>query len=488
MRIELASEIDFKGWRDAAREACRRDLRPENLRWVTPGSEDDLFAPGPVAHLKQNREDDRKVVAPKPFLQTAERVVCLREPERFSRLYRILWRYQKERRLFQNAADPDMVWLNSGEKLIRRDVHKMHAFVRFRKAGETEEGREQFAAWFEPTYRIERLAAPFFQKRFANMDWVIVTPEASIFWSDGQLIFGDGGKPQDVPSADALEDHWRTYFSSIFNPARLKISAMTSEMPKKYWRNLPEADLIPDLIRSAHARERGMAENAPTLPSPLSETLAARQTEDLELPGTPQDLSSLNAALKSCRRCELADCASQSVCGTGPTNARIMLVGEQPGDQEDIAGKPFVGPAGQLLDECLQKAGIDRSMLYLTNAVKHFRFEARGKRRLHKSPSAGHIDTCRWWLTQEIEFVRPDIIVAMGLSAARSLLRQTVKLGDVRGQPIRLPEGQILFVTCHPSSLLRQPDAERQTAETEAFICDLREASRFLGGGQAAIS
>lgn len=480
MKIELSSEIDFKGWRDAAREACRRDLRPDSLRWVTPGQDEDLFASAYTVHLKQNREDDRKVVAPKPFLQTAERVVCLREPKRFARLYRILWRYQKERRLFQNAADPDMVWLNSGEKLIRRDIHKMHAFVRFRKAGETPDGREQFVSWFEPTHRIERLAAPFFQKRFANMDWLIVTPEASIRWSDGVLSFGKGGRREDVPAEDALEDHWRTYFSSIFNPARLKISAMTSEMPKKYWKNLPEADLIPELIRSAHARERSMAETAPTLPSPLSETLAARSAGELELTNAHEDLPSLNKALKTCRRCDLADCASQTVCGEGPARARIMLVGEQPGDQEDIAGRPFIGPAGQLLKECLNKAGLDRRSVYLTNAVKHFRFEARGKRRLHKSPSVGHIDTCRWWLTKEIEFVRPDLIVALGTTAARSLLRQTVKLADVRGHPIKLPEGHTVFVTCHPSSLLRQPDAERREVETKAFIDDLSQVTRHL--------
>ena len=312
------------------------------------------------------------------------------------------------------------------------------------------------------------------------MDWVIVTPEASIHWQDNKLTFGEGGRREDVPAADALEDHWRTYFASIFNPARLKIQAMTSEMPKKYWKNLPEADLIPDLIRSAHARERAMAETAPTLPSPLSKTLSERQAPELEAFEEATDLIALKKALRTCRRCELADCASQTVCGEGPAQARVMLVGEQPGDQEDIEGKPFIGPAGHLLNDCLEKAGLSRDDIYITNAVKHFRFEARGKRRIHKPPSVGHVDACRWWVSKEIEFVRPDVIIALGLTAARSLLHQNVRLGDVRGQAISLPQGQTLVVTCHPSSLLRQPDAETRLAETEAFIRDLSQAADFL--------
>jgi len=177
---------------------------------------------------------------------------------------------------------------------------------------------------------------------------------------------------------------------------------------------------------------------------------------------------------RGCRRCELYKFATQTVFGEGPLDARIMFVGEQPGDHEDIAGRPFVGPAGALFDAALDKAGIDRSTVYVTNAVKHFKFVAKGKRRIHNKPDAGEISACRWWIEHERELVRPPVTVALGVTAARSLIGKTVTISKVRGEPLALEDGSECWVTVHPSSLLRMPDPEKRREGRALFLRDLK--------------
>jgi DNA polymerase len=177
---------------------------------------------------------------------------------------------------------------------------------------------------------------------------------------------------------------------------------------------------------------------------------------------------------RKCTRCDLYKHATQTVFGEGPLDAAIMFVGEQPGDQEDIAGLPFVGPAGAVLDEALEKAGIDRSSVYVTNAVKHFKFVQKGKRRIHNKPDAGEISACRWWIEHERELIRPSVTVALGATAARSLIGKTVTISKVRGEPLTLEHGGECWVTVHPSSLLRMPDAEARREGRALFVRDLR--------------
>ena len=177
---------------------------------------------------------------------------------------------------------------------------------------------------------------------------------------------------------------------------------------------------------------------------------------------------------RGCTRCELYKFGTQTVFGEGPLNASIMFVGEQPGDQEDLAGRPFVGPAGALFDEALEKAGIDRSTVYVTNAVKHFKFVVKGKRRIHNKPDAGEISACRWWIEHERELIRPPVTVALGATAARSLIGKMVTIGKVRGAPLTLEDGSECWVTVHPSSLLRMPDREKRHEARELFGRDLK--------------
>jgi DNA polymerase len=247
---------------------------------------------------------------------------------------------------------------------------------------------------------------------------------------------------------------------------------MTSEMPKKYWHNLPEATLIGPLIASAGKRSAAMIEEEP-MPR------QAFQEPPLEVDTVDQ----LAAAARACTRCPLYRDATQTVFGEGPATAPMMLVGEQPGDQEDLRGKPFVGPAGLLLDRALSEAGIERSQVYVTNAVKHFKFEPRGKRRLHKRPNNEEIQHCRWWLDQERSLIRPRLVVALGATAAYSLLHKTVNISRSRGRKLELEDGSGLMVTVHPSYLLRLPDATSKAEQYDLFVQDLSAAAALLPAG-----
>jgi DNA polymerase len=249
---------------------------------------------------------------------------------------------------------------------------------------------------------------------------------------------------------------------------------MTSEMPKKYWRNLPEAAAIPELVRDARLRAETMV-NMPVFSAEKAPRATAGKSAEVQT-----GLPALAETAASCRLCPLWQHATQTVFGEGQAGARLMLVGEQPGDQEDLAGRPFVGPAGKILDRALAEGGIDRRGIYVTNAVKHFKFEPRGKRRIHATPDRTEIEICRVWLDQEIELVRPSVIVLLGASAARAVLRRAVTISRERGRPIGLAEGRQGFVTVHPSYLLRLPDEAAKQREYAAFVDDLRLAAGLV--------
>jgi DNA polymerase len=187
-------------------------------------------------------------------------------------------------------------------------------------------------------------------------------------------------------------------------------------------------------------------------------------------------------AINTCRRCSLWKSATQGVPGEGKAPSGLMLVGEAPGDQEDLQGHPFVGPAGAMLDRALEDAGMDRQSVYITNAVKHFKFEPRGKRRLHVKPNASEIQACNWWLEQEMRLVSPKLVIALGATAARALLGRVVTIAQTRGSTLPLSDTTDLWVTIHPSFLLRIPDERRRRAEYQRFVQELTEAHRWVNG------
>lgn len=462
--VDLAHPVDFEGWRAAARRMLLADARPEAVDWRV-GAQAGLFGDA-AAPVVPDAVRNRAFTVPKDFLELAETVVCHRDPARFALLYSLLWRLTHgEPKLLEIVSDREVHRAETMARAIRRDIHKMHAFVRFR------EREGHYLAWFEPDHFIVERAAPFFARRFANMAWSILTPDRSVHWDGETLHFTPGASRAEVPDEDALEDYWRSYYASIFNPARLKIAAMQSEMPRKYWHNLPEARLIAPLIRDAGRRAAVMVESGVTLPAPKS----GRWAEAVPSVRAPEP----EGGLQACRRCTLWRDATQAVPGEGPMGARLMLVGEQPGDQEDLAGRAFVGPAGQVLDRALAEAGIVRSDCYVTNAVKHFKFTPRGKRRIHQKPDAGEVEHCRWWLEEEVAAVRPRLIVALGATAGRALLRREVAVQRERGAVLRLEEGRSMLLTVHPSFLLRLPDPAAKAAEYDRFVTDLRLATSF---------
>ena len=464
--VVLARPGDFAEWRDAARGLLAGAVAPEDVSWRGTGEAASLFGDDAP------RASGSAVSLPRELLAMADRVICHRDARVPARLYRIVWRAAQDRQLLARTTDADIDWLRKTDKTIRRDIHKMHAFVRFRRLGD-DAGRERFAAWFEPDHRILRLTAPFFQRRFYGMDWAIVTPDARAIWHDEMLIYGAGGTKGEVPDSDVVEDQWRTYYGAIFNPARVKIDAMRAEMPKKYWKNLPEAQDIGPLLAGAAARVERMRSTAVSLANPQTDKWRTRVPEALALTDDIATLDELARAIGGCTRCPLHCDATQAVVGAGPPAARIMLIGEQPGDREDLEGRPFVGPAGLVLNEALEEAGLDRMKLFLTNAVKHFKFEPRGQRRLHQNPTTGEIDICRWWLDKERALVQPDLIVTLGGSALRGVTGKSMSIASMRGAVHELGGGAKLVATIHPSFLLRLPDRARAAEERAAFVADL---------------
>lgn len=455
-RITLKTGADLHGFRKAVRWLIAEELAPQHVVFAiddAPG----LFGDETVT-------DAPPVSIPKGVSRLIEQVVCHSDPERYALLYGLVWRaLNGERDLLEIASDPLVHRIDLMARSVRRDLHKMHAFVRFRRMqGEL----ERFAAWFEPEHFILEAAAPFFVDRFRSMDWTILTPIGSARWNRHELTIGPPGRREDAPDEDSFEEGWRGYYESVFNPARVNPTAMRAEMPKKYWRNMPETAAIPGLIQTAAQRVERMIEQEATMPTKRTPERALEAMRDQE----PKTLEELNAIIAKAG--PLVPGATQAVFGEGPHHAEIVFVGEQPGDQEDLQGRPFVGPAGKLLTKAMREAGIEREQAYLTNAVKHFKFEQRGHRRIHSKPTAGEVKHYRPWLMKELELVRPKLIVALGATAVLALSGKATPITRSRGRAkFGAYEG---YITVHPSYLLRLPDEATKREAYEAFVNDLR--------------
>ncbi len=480
-RYSLRGRGDVNEWRDAARGFLMAGITPEFIEWRTMDDADGLFG-FDENRLPQPAVNPPKIAVQPSFIRLAEAVVCHSDPTRFALLYRLLFRLFHSHGLLNMASDPDVTTARRLAKSVGRDYHKMTAFVRFKELPlpEGQAGRRRFVSWFEPDHFIIARVAPFFQRRFTDMDWLIATPKGSASW-DGETLKTNDDPAQKPNLRDDTDDLWRTYYASIFNPARLKVKMMTTEMPKKYWKNLPEAELIPGMIAKAEASVLEMAAKRASEPLPFHHRI---QEAAAKVPAAPHAAAGTLAAVREearhCTRCDIHCLATQTVFGEGPTDAQVMVIGEQPGDQEDLAGRPFVGPAGKLFNETLELAGIERDVLYVTNAVKHFKYQPRGKRRIHQKPNMGEVRQCRWWLRQELELVKPKLIVAMGATALFALTDMRQKLEDVRSEPIAMEEGKTLFVTVHPSYLLRIPDEGLRHEQLARFREDMISVKRLM--------
>jgi len=271
----------FEGWRSAARPLLKGGAPPDSLLW-DPADDDQAALDGllsvPSAPLREtigkalpNAEASGRLRVPRRFFELAEAAACHADGERWALLYRVLWRLTHgEPNLLEVAVDPEVHRLLRMEKAVRREVHKLHAFVRFRAVA-ADDGATHYVAWFEPEHPVVERAAPLFAERFASMRWSILTPRRCAHWDGESLAFTPGLPRSAAPRGDALETLWRTYYASTFNPARVRTNAMRAEMPVRYWRNLPEAQQIGELVRDAPARVKRMVEQQ-GLPPELART------------------------------------------------------------------------------------------------------------------------------------------------------------------------------------------------------------------------
>ena len=458
---------DYRDWRDKARRLLQADVPPEAVLFRERSKQPGLFKQSDE-ELPEIFDRSKTFHISKAFLSLADKVSVHRDESKWEVLYRVLWRLTHENaNLLEVTTDNDVYRLTTFEKQVRRDAHKAKAFVRFRKVLDGKQ--EHFIAWHRPDHRILRIVAPFFSRRFPEMHWSILTPDESVVWNLEELHFGPGVRVSEAPQADELEDLWKSYYRSTFNPARVKLKMMKSEMPVRYWSTLPETEIIADLLEEAPQRVAKMIEHQ----EGVSTSAADFYPDKL-------DHTSLSEAAKRCQGCHLHEPATQTVFGEGPTDARIVFVGEQPGHAEDLAGKPFIGPAGTILDEACREVGLDRNDIYVTNTVKHFKFQQRGKRRLHQKPSSREVTACRPWLEAELTLIQPEILVCLGATAAQTVIGREFRLSDHRGEFAKTDWCDLTIATYHPSAVLRMPNEERKTSIRSALIADLSKARHAL--------
>jgi probable DNA metabolism protein len=497
----------FAQWRDAARRLLAQQVPPHAVQWSESIESDDLFgaidaveqprahygsenagatapvesgtdAPSCADHAPQTTQipptpqipqapQTSQTRIPREMLRMLESAACFRATDRFAFLYKLVWRWQNGQHDVLSAADEDGARLHAMVKTIRRETHKMNAYLRFRERA-AGSGAPQFVAWFEPEHDVLPQVAAHFSRRMGQTTWMIGTPDASMLWDGTTLHAGPPlmHGPEDI--ADTGEAMWLTYYRSTFNPARLNVSVMQGHIASRYWKNMPEGALVPGMIADAAAGARRDGQTT---------TVGARQGVTIPISAdAAQPRRDQPSMLDQCRRCDLWRNATQAVPGVGARTARIMLVGEQPGDQEDLAGMPFIGPAGQVLDDAFRQAGLDRASIYLTNAVKHFKWEPRGKRRLHKTPAQQEIAACAYWLEEELATVAPAVIVALGGTALKAILRDPkATITNRIGTPFQ-HEGRWIVAVYHPSYILRVPGDAAKAQAMDGLIEGLKQA------------
>ena len=423
--VALAGETDWDGWRRATRALVLADVPPDEVTWGVGGLADPLPAAEGTFRL------------PAALVAMAAVAFQARTAERFGLLYGLVWRAHGGERVLDLPDDPDTRLARRLALAVRAEAHRMRTHLRFMPAGNA------LLGWYAPAHFVLEANAQLIAQRFPDPPFTIVTPDATAHWDGAGLRIGAGARGIDDDAT--LLAWWDAHGQATLEDARPGTS-------------IPPAEVL---------------DEAPRPPSrpPIGPVV-------IDMARDPEVMAAEREAT-GCQRCALHGPATQTVFGEGPAQPRVMFVGEQPGDQEDVIGRPFVGPAGQLLDQAMEEAGIDRRQVYITNAVKHFKYTPRGPRRIHQAPDAGEIQVCRFWLDFERTRLRPRLVVLMGASGARAVLGRPVTVTRERGRPFLLEDGTSAFITVHPSYLLRIPDGEGKAREYQAFVRDLTEIRRL---------
>jgi len=490
-------EPAFAAWRHAAREALRDGIAPESIEWV----ELDAAAAPHAPPASASREAAQPTAAPDPIrpapaaisrdlLMRLETAACFRADDRWALLYRILWRWTRGERHVIAPQDPDGARLQQRVQIVEQETAALVLRTLFRRR-DPSMGPPEFVGWDEPYHDLLERAAPRFVEDMGDSTWMLATPQGAAFWNGMLLRIGRPAAEERIEAEHALpasamtgeavtreptEALWLACYAEVVN-------GHASPVPLRYWQAPPAGPPLPAQL----ARERTR--------------LGARRAAVTVPPAPPVEISPLtpplrepNGPLATCRRCGLWRNAKQAVAGRGPvqvaseriaetadqvardtagemtnqaapsaagfatTRATIMVLGEQPGEYENQHGEPFGGAVGELLDALLARAGLERAALYLTYAVKHYKWDTRGQQRVHRTPERSEVDACQYWLEQELTQVAPRVVVTLGPTALKALTGAHVNLSEYLGFTIA-HRGRLIVPTWHPSYALRTADA-----------------------------
>lgn len=463
-------EPSFATWRRAARVLLRQGIEPLQVEWVESEAEAGAATPGvPTTEsafatagasgpaIAAAAPGLATPVIPRELLSWLKTAACFRAPDRWALLYRVLWRWTRSERNVLDPSDPDGALLDQRIRTIEHETEDLLTLTLFRRR-DPSMGPPEFVGWYEPHHDLLERAAVRFAGSMGNSTWMLATPHGAVFWN-GMLLRIDrpllaqceqaapafaasaaGALSGEAVTSTPTEALWLAYYSNAVN-------SLPSPVPLRYWRMPPAGPPLP-----AHlARERSRL-------GAQSAAITVPRKPPVEYSAVTPPLQEPTGPLATCRRCALWRNAKQAVAGAGPAPAAIMVIGEQPGEDENQLGEPFTGPAGQLLDTVLARAGLERQALYLTYAVKHYKWETLDQQRIHRTPVWRELEACQYWLEKELARVAPRVIVALGATALQTLTGAHVNLSEYLGQTIA-HDGRLIVPTWHPSYALGMADA-----------------------------
>ena len=467
-------EPSFAAWRRAARALLRQGVEPAQIDWVEfDGDEavESVVIPENIPALP--------VVAPpaipRELLARLETAACFRAPDRWALLYRVLWRWTHGERHVLDPTDHDGALLDQRIQSVDHETENLVTLTLFRRR-DPSMGQPEFVGWYEPHHDLLERAAARFATRMGDSTWMLATPQGAAFWNGMLLRIGRPATEESRQAVHALpasamageaftsepaEALWLACYASVFNGG-------PAPVPLRYWKTPPAGPPLPAQL--ARERSRLGAQSAAVTVPEVPPVEDSAMTLPLREPAGP---------LAICRRCALWRNAKQAVAGAGPAHAAIMVVGEQPGEYENQHGAPFTGPAGQLLDSVLARAGLERAALYLTYALKHYKWETLDQQRVHRTPARREVEACQYWLEKELAQIAPRVVVTLGATALKALTGAHVNLSEYLGQTIA-QNGRLIVPTWHPSYALRTADARLREEIVAGIVTAFCRASRAV--------